>query len=290
MPKSQYIFICFFILIFYSFSYADDVNNKFSGYENSLIEKKETQYNNEDINNFNKDLLDEKILEDDFLNDSLINDDLLSDKNLSDSLSNKAYDPIEPINRAFFYFNDKVYIYIFTPVSKGYVKITPKFARIGINNFFSNLASPLRVLNNLLQGKIKNAGAESGKFFVNTFLGFLGFIDSARVFEKLNPPKEDLGQTFGKWGIGQGPYLVIPFLGPSTLRDSAGMVGEFYIDPVFYAYDLNSREKLIMDGTKNINSLPSRMDLYKTLKDSALDPYTAAKNAYIQIREEQTKK
>lgn len=280
MSKKIYIFICLLYFSFSPLAHADEQNSIFSDHEQSLIEEIESEYNNKKTN----------IPTDNLLDDDLLNDGLIEDESFQKNKTEKAYDPFEPVNRAFFNFNDKVYIYVLTPVSKGYVKITPKFARTGIKNFFSNLKSPLRVVNNLLQGKIKHAGAETGKFFVNTFLGFLGFIDSAQVFKSLNPPDEDLGQTFGKWGLSSGPYIIIPFLGPSTLRDSAGMVGEFYIDPVFYAYDLNSKEKLIFDGIKNINSLPARMDLYKTLKDSAFDPYTAAKNAYFQIRQEQVKK
>lgn len=285
MTKSIYILIFCLSLTISSIAWCEDKNNDFSDYDQLLIEEIEADYNGEQSEGSVDNHADEDLLDNDLLDGGLI-----QNETSNEPATEKTFDPVEPVNRAFFYFNDKVYIYVFTPVSKGYVKITPKFARTGIKNFFSNLGSPLRVVNNLLQGKIKNAGAETGRFFVNTFLGFLGFIDSAKVFKPLNPPEEDLGQTFGKWGIGNGPYLVIPFLGPSTLRDSAGMVGEFYINPVFYAYDLNSREKLIMDATEATNSMPSRMDLYKTLKDSALDPYTAARNAYMQIRKEQIKK
>jgi phospholipid-binding lipoprotein MlaA len=229
-------------------------------------------------------------------NDSSSDDDLLSDDLFGDEESSatskeikKVYDPLEPVNRAVFIFNDKIYFYIFTPVSNTYTKITPKFARTGISNFFSNIGSPLRIANNLLQGKIKTAGAETGRFFVNTFLGFLGFIDSAQTIDGLNPPEEDLGQTFGRWGIGAGPYIVIPFIGPSNLRDAAGMAGEIYLDPADLIYEPSNNEQYILTGIKTLNALPAQMEMYKTLKESAFDPYSSAKDAYNQIRNKKIK-
>jgi phospholipid-binding lipoprotein MlaA len=280
MKKIYFIIALFFSVFFiFSFSSAQEPSTAKTQAVDSLFEDIESDYND-----YGSDFSDEELLDDDLLSEDI------SQKNPPDKTFKKDYDPIEPVNRAIFYVNDKVYVYVFTPVAKGYVKATPKFARTGIKNFFSNLGSPLRVLNNLFQGKFKNAGQETGRFFVNTLLGFLGFVDSASTIEGLTPPKEDLGQTFGRWGIGNGPYLVIPLLGPSTLRDTLGMAGEFYINPVDYAVDIDSKEELIMDATNALNSLPHKMDLYKTLKDSALDPYTAAKNAYIQLRLEQVKK
>ncbi|MGE4517946.1 MAG: VacJ family lipoprotein [Desulfobacteraceae bacterium] len=276
--------IIFFVVIFAFFStsfisYAEETSENSKSFEDSLFEEINADYSTKDSDFSDDELLDDELFKDEY-----------SDKKKSAKDSIDDYDPIEPVNRAIFYFNDKVYIYVFTPVAKGYVNATPKFARTGIKNFFSNLASPLKVVNNLLQGKVKNAGKETGRFFVNTFLGFLGFIDSASSIESLNPPDEDLGQTFGRWGIGNGPYIVLPFLGPSTLRDTIGMAGEFYINPVDYALDIDNEGKLAMSAVNGLNELPGRMELYKTLKDSALDPYTAAKNAYIQLRHEQVKK
>ncbi|MDY0132705.1 MAG: VacJ family lipoprotein [Desulforegulaceae bacterium] len=278
MKSFFYFLLLFSFFIFSSSSFGEQIMDASMDIEDSFFEEIESDYND-----FSPGFSDEELLDDDLFEDSFVK------SSQSPTLVKKDYDPIEPVNRAIFNFNDKTYIYVFTPIGKGYEKVTPRFARTGIRNFFSNLHSPLRVVNSLLQGKIKNAGKETGKFFVNTFLGFLGFIDSASSIEGLNPSEEDLGQTLGKWGIGNGPYLVLPFIGPSTLRDTIGMTGEFYINPVYYARDFNSKEKLIRDGTEALNSLPNSMELYKTLKDSALDPYTAAKNAYIQIRDEKVK-
>jgi len=231
----------------------------------------------------------ESILADSELENSLLNDDdMLTDMDGTKSTKNngaiKVYDPIEPFNRKIFAFNDKVYIYIFDPVSKTYKKIVPSFARTGLKNFFSNLKSPLRIANNLLQGKFKNAGAETGRFFVNTILGFLGFFDSAKKFKPLNPPAEDLGQTFAKWGIGSGPYLVLPLLGASNLRDLTGMAGDIYINPLNQLDSISTEDKYYIKGEETLNAMPDNVDLYKTLKQSAFDPYTSLRNAYMQLR------
>lgn len=267
--------ICFIVFsAFYSF--AQD-NSSFTEDEKILIEGIEPD-------------LDSQSFEDDLFEDSEFSEYETSEK--SNKRIDKVFDPIEPVNRGIFYFNDKVYIYIFTPVAKGYKKATPKFARTGISNFFSNLGAPLRVVNNLLQGKIKNAGKETGSFFVNTLLGFFGVVDSAQTIEALHVnDQEDLGQTFGKWGIGPGPYLVIPFLGPSNLRDLTGTIGDHYfIDPVDLVYDPSDEVGYSMTGVDILNSMPGRMEMYKTLKDSALDPYTAARDGYNQLREAKIKK
>ncbi|MGM0418318.1 MAG: MlaA family lipoprotein [Thermodesulfobacteriota bacterium] len=248
--------------------------SSFSQSEEEVIEDFESDY-------------DDSLLEDDLLSDDLFEVDKSSKK--GKKKRKKVYDPLEPVNRAIFVFNDKVYVYIFTPVSKAYTKITPKFARTGVSNFFFNIGSPLRIANNLLQGKVKNAGAETGRFFVNTFLGFLGFIDSAQTIEGLNPPEEDLGQTFGKWGIGGGPYIVIPFMGPSNFRDAAGMAGEIYLDPADLIYEPDNNEKYILTGINALNSLPAQMEMYKSFTDSAFDPYSSAKDAYNQIRTKRIK-
>lgn len=222
--------------------------------------------------------------------DLLLEDSLFESKEGTKPNTKEISDPIEGVNRVVFYFNDKVYVYLFTPVSKGYKKVTPKFVRTGIGNFFSNLGSPIRAINNLLQGKVKGAGAETGRFFVNTFLGFLGFVDSASTIDALNTPKEDLGQTFGKWGIGPGFYIVVPFLGPTSLRDGVGTLGNIYIDPLNYVYLPLDEGGYALMGVNGLNNLPPQMELYKTLKDSSLDPYTAAKNAYSQLRQNEIKK
>lgn len=150
------------------------------------------------------------VIADEFSEDELLDDDYLMEETTDQSTA--VFDPFEPVNRFVFKFNDKLYTYVLTPVSHGYEAAVPGFARTGIHNFFHNLRAPLRIGNNLLQGKVKNAGKETGEFLFNTVLGFLGFIDSAKVIPALQTPNEDLGQTFGKWGIGSGPYLVLPFL------------------------------------------------------------------------------
>ncbi len=260
-----------FINFFASYARADDKKASLPSENDLLIHELEADFNTGEK--------DESFLSD---------DELLKDKNLKNQ---EIFDPLEPLNRGIFYFNDKVYTYIFTPVSNGYKKVTPKFARTGIRNFFKNLGAPLRIINNLLQGKMRNAGAETGSFFVNTFLGFFGLFDSAKTIKALNiNDQEDLGQTFGKWGIGPGPYLVLPFLGPSNLRDAIGYAGGFYADNWMMLEAFSSKEKSIMKGTDAINSIPGTMDMYNTLKDSAIDPYTALRDGYNQLRNSKIKK
>ncbi|RMG67106.1 MAG: VacJ family lipoprotein, partial [Nitrospirae bacterium] len=131
-------------------------------------------------------------------------------------------DPLEPWNRLMFRFNDRLYFWVLKPVAQGYSYILPQDVRVAIGNFFRNLLMPVRVVNCLLQGKLKGAGNELLRFAVNTTLGVYGFDDVAKREFNLNPYEEDLGQSLGHYGIGNGFYIVWPVLGPSTLRDTVG--------------------------------------------------------------------
>ena len=197
-------------------------------------------------------------------------------------------DPLEPVNRVVFQFNDKVYIYVFSPVSDVYTVIVPVGLRDKIGNIFYNLGYPQRFANDLLQLRFKAAAKETGSFLINTCLGFLGYLDVAQHIEALNPPPpdNDMGYTLRYWGVGQGCYIVWPFLGPSTLRTSIGMAGdyfvEYYTDPLTYyeSWELSWG----MRGLERLNSLPRILGTYKDMKGAALSPYTAVKNGYIQYR------
>ena len=202
----------------------------------------------------------------------------------------KVADPLEPMNRAIFKFNDGLYTYALRPVSKGYVAVVPSTAREGIENFFHNLMFPVRAVNCVLQGKFTRAGQESGKFVVNTIssLGFIRVSDDIPVIALV--PSEDTGQTFGVWHIGMGPYLVLPVFGPSTARDTVGMVGDYFLTPI--NWDLhqniewyNWKVKTGVDVVNGVQRLPSLLKTYDAVRKDSLDPYIAVRSSYVQYRD-----
>ena len=208
----------------------------------------------------------------------------------------KIYDPLEPFNRTMFKFNNGLYDYVFRPVSKGYVKVTPAPVRVGLGNFFTNLKFPIRFVSTLLQGKLKHAGLEVKKFYVNTVAGLGGFIRiSDDVPDIADLPSEDLGQTFGVWGIHNGPYLVLPVLGPGTARDTVGLVGDYFLNPMHWnqlqhADDYHWWWDTALQATDTVSSLPELLKLYDEEKKAALDPYLSVRSAYIQYRDASVKK
>lgn len=192
-------------------------------------------------------------------------------------------DPLESLNRGMFIVNDRLYFWVLKPVATGWRNITPSPVRTGIRNVFYNLTAPVRVINQLLQGKGKAAAAETGKFFVNSIWGIFGLIDASQQLPSLQVPPEDLGQTLGHWGIGNGFYLVLPLLGPSTLRDGIGQVGDFFLQPTSYA-DWNLETRIGKSALETVNSTSFRIGDYETIKGASLDPYTAVRNGYVQMR------
>ncbi len=199
-------------------------------------------------------------------------------------------DPLYYWNKGVYHFNDRLYFWVMKPVTRGYKAVTPQFLRTGLSNFFNNLGTPVRFVNNLLQGRSEQAGVELGRFMVNTVAGGLGFWDVAKYESPLRnrPNEEDLGQTLGVWGVGNGFYIVWPVLGPSTLRDSVGRVGDSPLYPLFY---VDSTGTIIAaEAVDQVNDLSFRLGDYESLKESALDPYTAIRDAYLQSRREQIRK
>ncbi len=196
-------------------------------------------------------------------------------------------DPIEPLNRALFAFNDKAYFWVMKPVAQGYRKIVPETARISVRNFFRNITTPVRFVNNLLQGKIRNAGVELLRFAINSTGGIGGLFDPARDDFQLLPRDEDLGQTLGKYGLGHGLYIVLPLLGPSSLRDAAGLAGDSFLDPLNYVDD--AEVAIGAKVWKAENEVSLRIGEYEDLKKSAIDPYVAVRDAYSQYRAKQVK-
>lgn len=192
------------------------------------------------------------------------------------------YDPLEPMNRAFFQFNDKLYFWVLKPVATGYNYVVPQVARVSIRNFFSNLVMPIRAISCLLQGKFESLGIVLVRFVVNSSAGFLGFQDVAK--QALNFPiqDEDLGQVFAFYGIGPGFYLDLPFLGPYSIRDAVGWGGGLFLNPFDYVVDFWPNVGIRAYDIVNKTSL--RIGDYEAMKEAALDPYIAMRDAYYQYR------
>jgi phospholipid-binding lipoprotein MlaA len=191
-------------------------------------------------------------------------------------------DPLEPFNRQVYRFNDAFDRHILRPVAERYEAITPRPVNRGISNFFSNLGDINVIVNDLLQFKVAQAGFDLGRLTFNTTIGLLGFIDVATPMG-LEKHDEDFGQTLGYWGVGTGWYLVLPFLGPSDMRDGAGLVSDYHFDPVTRAADTRTRWAGI-----TLRAVDTRAGLLKAsrvFEQAALDPYAFMRDAYFQRRE-----
>ena len=212
--------------------------------------------------------------------DMLLNDDLLTDDSFSDD---NYYDPLEPVNRIFFEFNDKLYYWVLSPVSDAYSAVVPFDIRYSIGNFVNNLSAPVRFVNNILQWKIGDAGVVLSRFLINSTLGVYGFGDPAWVEFNLEPKPEDFGQTLGVWGVGEGIYLCLPVLGPSNLRDTVGFAADAYTHPVVYFADDILFSAGYYSGSR-VNLLSLNPDVYEDLKKYSLDPYISMRQVYLDYR------
>ncbi|MCX7712775.1 MAG: VacJ family lipoprotein [Chthoniobacterales bacterium] len=204
-----------------------------------------------------------------------------------------VFDPLEPINRAIFAFNHEFYRFVIRPVADGYEFILPKIVREGIDNVYENLTFPVRFVNHGLQGRFDRAGKELGAFVVNSVAGIGGVWHPSEKIEFLKDiPKADTGQTFAKWGIGHGPYLVLPVLGPTTVRDFVGMVGDYALNPVSWATFAFGGEvwTLAITSPNTVRTLPKRMDEYDAATKHAIDRYTSARMTYIHFRNKHAKR
>jgi phospholipid-binding lipoprotein MlaA len=193
-------------------------------------------------------------------------------------------DPLEGFNRAMFTFNDKLDEAAVKPVATAYRAAVPSFLQTGIGNFFSNLHDPWTAVNNLLQGKPGDSLNDLMRFALNSTLGLVGVIDVARS-AGLPKHNEDFGQTLGKWGVGAGPYLVLPVLGPTTLRDSAAMPVDYLADPWSYTQPANLRTAGSL--VHAIDRRAAALDSYSLLEDAALDRYEFVRDAFVQRRQSQ---
>lgn len=197
-------------------------------------------------------------------------------------------DPLEPMNRAFFHFNDKLYFWVLKPVASGYKAIIPQPARVCVRNFFSNVATPIRLVNCLLQANFNCGGTEIARFFLNTTIGVAGLFDPAKTKFNIEKQEEDFGQTMGVWGMGPLFYINWPLLGPSSLRDTIGFVADGFLEPQYYLIT-SIPIHLSIRSYKIINETSLTIGEYEDLKDAALDPYGALKDAYFQYRRKKIK-
>ncbi len=198
-------------------------------------------------------------------------------------------DPLEKVNRGTFWLNHGIYTYLIRPVSKVYRTIVPKPVRQGLDNAYQNVAFPVRVVNHTLQGNLPRAGQETGKFLVNSTVGVGGFMrPSDRIPALANVPSADTGQTFARWGIGHGYYLVLPILGPSSVRETVGYAGDYALNPVNWVTILYGGYAwtLAIPYTNTVRSTPGQMDQYDAAIGNAVDPYLAARSSFVQYRAE----
>lgn len=196
--------------------------------------------------------------------------------------SGNPRDPLEPLNRAVYGFNDGFDRAIAKPVAEGYRHVVPAVIRTGVSNFFSNLDDLWVAMNNLLQGKVRHAADDFGRVVINSTLGLLGIIDLASDFG-LDKHNEDFGQTLGSWGVGSGPYLVLPFLGSSTLRDGlSSVLIDVNADFVRQTSHVPTRNTLF--ATRVISLRAGLLDASRILDEAALDKYSFTRDAYLQRR------
>jgi phospholipid-binding lipoprotein MlaA len=194
-------------------------------------------------------------------------------------------DPIEPWNRAMYHVNDKLYFWLFKPVAKGYKYAVPEGVRGIFSNFYENLKAPVRVVNNFLQGKPGYAGIELSRFLVNSTVGVGGLRDCAKECFGINGRDADFGQTLGRYGVGFGFYIVWPLLGPSSPRDTVGMLADRALTPTtYFGSQSMTPESTGSSIHEKINYTSFHIGDYEALKEAAIDPYIAMRDAYVQFR------
>ena len=216
----------------------------------------------------------------------------------------EEYDPWEPVNTKVFEFNRQVDRWVLKPVSKGYNFIVPNPVQIGISNVFYNVRFPQRFLNNLFQGKVKGAGIEVGRFLLNSTAGVGGLFDIAERLD-LRTPEEDTGQTLGFYGVKPGPYMVLPFLQPFTVRDLVGYVADVFMNPINWLVapliEVNGVPSAIPHKNRTtttfvqigarvfeiVNDRSLNLEKFQGVEEATLDLYTAVRNAYLQRRARQ---
>lgn len=191
-------------------------------------------------------------------------------------------DPLQQINRVFFAFNDKLYFWALKPAARAYGFIVPEWGRTRVKNVFDNIQAPVRLFNAFLQFNLHKVGSEFARFALNSTVGIGGLFDIASRHPELRTSEEDMGQTFGSYGLGEGFYLVLPFFGPSSLRDAAGRVGDGFLDPVWRISPL--RAAVAVSAFDRVSDTSFQIGDYEDIKESAMDPYISIRDMYKQYR------
>ncbi|MDD2565788.1 MAG: MlaA family lipoprotein [Candidatus Gracilibacteria bacterium] len=195
-------------------------------------------------------------------------------------------DPLFYLNYVFFHFNDKLQTWVLEPTSKGYKKVTPDIARIGISNFFVNLTAPINVVNNLLQLNFTRSGKELLRFVINTTVGVAGFYDASTNLFDIQKHSASLGQTLGYYGIGHGIYIVWPIIGPSSIRETIGFAGDSVLSYSSYVPINVAGSAMVVD---KVNDTSFKLGNYDFIVGNGLDPYSAMKDAFTQYNVKKVK-
>lgn len=215
---------------------------------------------------------------------SYANDDFEAEFNAKDN--GNLFDPLSGYNEIMTTFNDNFYEYLLRPTAQGYAYVMPQMARNGIANFFDNLFFPIRFVNNLLQLKFYNSWEETERFVLNSTMGILGFRDVAGEELGIKAHDEDLGQTLGYYGVGNGFHVVLPLFGPSNVRDIAGLAGDMWLNPINY---IKARDANLLDSTKEslattalytVNKTSLHVKEYDNFKKDAIELYPFLRNFY----------
>ena len=213
-------------------------------------------------------------------NEQPFRDPFASESQQAKTLS-KIKDPLQPMNRAFFHFNDKLYSWVVKPTGKGYSKVVPRPARTCVGRFFGNVKYPIHLVNNLLRGKFKAAGLETGRFVVNSTVGVGGLFDPAKRW-KIEAHPADFDQTLRFYGVGPGIYFDWPVFGPSAARGTAGLAADGMLSPWTYIGGVGVT--LGVPAYRELNSASQNLGEYESFKKATLDPYVAMRSAYYESR------
>jgi len=278
-----FVAVTAFIVVFCGYTPAGAFNDEpieLPGLRLSLLMAQQTQESTDEQSETPREEVPDQAEQEE---DDEYDDDEYDDDEYADDDVDLISDPLIQGNTDFYNFNDTMYFWLLKPVSRGYGFIIPEELRMAVRNVFYNIRFPVRFINCLLQGKGKKAQYEFGRFFINTTAGFLGIANVAANYPHLQPSKEDLGQTFAVWGIGNGAYLMVPFLGPYSVRDGIGAVGDTFLDPIWWLFD-DIYVSLAIRAGETVNDTSLRIGEYEALKEAALDPYVMIRNAYVQNR------
>jgi phospholipid-binding lipoprotein MlaA len=249
-----------------------------------IAEKQEKGIGNDKIETNKEEALDDEL-----------NDDL--EEEIGQDLPENMPDPLKPFNRLMFQFNDKLYFYALKPIARVYKFVLPEPVRLSVRNAISNITMPIRLVNCLLQGKMKGAGIELSRFMINSTFGVLGLFDVAKKDDNLDKQDEDFGQTLGHYGLKEGFYIVWPVFGPSTVRDTIGMLGDYFSNPVLYlnptselaGINVNRDNPTVVGATDKVNKISLNLGVYEEFKESSIDPYISMRNAYLENRRNKIK-